>query len=152
MGIGRSDESSLVDKAAEVNVARLREAISSVALPARCRKNVILPALSKADALPIVARPRIGRTSEMSPHRYRTLTAAGLFAGSLAASCPAQAVPLQPDDALAKIGHIVVVFEENRSFDNMFGLFPGRGRAEQRRRRPRARSTPTGTSTRRCRR
>jgi phospholipase C len=27
--------------------------------------------------------------------------------------------------ALAKVGHILVVFEENRSFDNMFGLFPG---------------------------
>ncbi len=26
---------------------------------------------------------------------------------------------------LAKIGHILVVFEENRSFDNMFGTFPG---------------------------
>jgi acid phosphatase len=26
---------------------------------------------------------------------------------------------------LAKIGHIVIIFEENRSFDNLFGLFPG---------------------------
>src|SRR3954463_4211457 len=30
-----------------------------------------------------------------------------------------------PGAALAKIGHIVVIFEENRSFDNMFGNFPG---------------------------
>src|SRR5438477_1450294 len=30
-----------------------------------------------------------------------------------------------PDAKLAKIGHIVIIFEENRSFDNMFGLFPG---------------------------
>jgi acid phosphatase len=28
-------------------------------------------------------------------------------------------------DRLARIGRIVVIFEENRSFDNMFGLFPG---------------------------
>ncbi len=28
-------------------------------------------------------------------------------------------------DPLAKIGHIVVIFEENRSFDSMFGTFPG---------------------------
>jgi phospholipase C len=28
-------------------------------------------------------------------------------------------------DPLAKIGHIVVIFEENRSFDNFFGKFPG---------------------------
>jgi phospholipase C len=34
-------------------------------------------------------------------------------------------VPAHAQDALAKIGHIVVIFEENRSFDNMFGLFPG---------------------------
>jgi phospholipase C len=34
-------------------------------------------------------------------------------------------MPAQAQDALAKIGHIVVIFEENRSFDNMFGLFPG---------------------------
>src|ERR671938_733459 len=30
-----------------------------------------------------------------------------------------------PDAKLANIGHIVIIFEENRSFDNMFGLFPG---------------------------
>ena len=28
-------------------------------------------------------------------------------------------------DPLAKIGHMVVIFEENRSFDNFFGDFPG---------------------------
>ena len=35
--------------------------------------------------------------------------------------------PAQPADTdpLAKIGHIVVIFEENRSFDNFFGKFPG---------------------------
>src|SRR5262245_22764332 len=30
-----------------------------------------------------------------------------------------------PNDPLTKIGHIVVIFEENRSFDNLFGKFPG---------------------------
>ena len=29
------------------------------------------------------------------------------------------------NDPLAQIGHIVVIFEENRSFDSMFGRFPG---------------------------
>ena len=32
---------------------------------------------------------------------------------------------LEATDPLRRIGHIVVIFEENRSFDNMFGLFPG---------------------------
>src|SRR5215467_11344758 len=29
------------------------------------------------------------------------------------------------NDPIAKIGHVVVIFEENRSFDNFFGKFPG---------------------------
>ncbi len=35
----------------------------------------------------------------------------------------AQAAPV--DDTLAKIQHIVVIYGENRSFDNLYGLFPG---------------------------
>ncbi|MBV9250947.1 MAG: acid phosphatase [Acetobacteraceae bacterium] len=41
----------------------------------------------------------------------------------LAAAAPAWAQ--QNTDPLARIGHIVVIFEENHSFDNLFGLFPG---------------------------
>lgn len=29
------------------------------------------------------------------------------------------------DDGLSKIEHIVVIYGENRSFDNLYGLFPG---------------------------
>lgn len=32
---------------------------------------------------------------------------------------------------LAKVGHIVVIFEENRSFDNLFGHFPGANGLDQ---------------------
>ena len=46
-----------------------------------------------------------------------------MLAGVLATG-PALAQPGAPDP-LAKIGHIVVIFEENRSFDNFFGRFPG---------------------------
>ena len=31
----------------------------------------------------------------------------------------------EPPSSLGKIDHIVVLYLENRSFDNMFGLFPG---------------------------
>jgi phospholipase C len=48
---------------------------------------------------------------------------AGL-ASLLALTMPAAAQPVDTDP-LAKIGHIVVIFEENRSFDNLFGKFPG---------------------------
>jgi acid phosphatase len=61
----------------------------------------------------------------MPTHKFRALAATGLLAGWLAGPHAAAAATLQADDALAKIGHIVVVFEENRSFDNMFGGFPG---------------------------
>ena len=43
--------------------------------------------------------------------------AATLMAGTAGAA--------EPPPQLAKIGHILVVFEENRSFDNLFGHFPG---------------------------
>ena len=42
----------------------------------------------------------------------------------LASAMPARAQPAS-GDTLARIGHIVVIFEENRSFDNFFGKFPG---------------------------
>lgn len=31
----------------------------------------------------------------------------------------------EQNDPLQKVGHILIVFEENHSFDNLFGLFPG---------------------------
>jgi phospholipase C len=45
---------------------------------------------------------------------------AGLALATAAGAAHAEVPP-----ALAKIGHIVVIFEENRSFDNLFGHFPG---------------------------
>jgi len=41
-------------------------------------------------------------------------------------SAPANAVtkPAKPE-GLAKIGHIIVIYLENHSFDNLYGLFPG---------------------------
>jgi phospholipase C len=42
-----------------------------------------------------------------------------------AQTTPPQTPAPQPmTDPLMKVGHIVVIFEENRSFDGMFGLFP----------------------------
>ena len=33
--------------------------------------------------------------------------------------------PDKPRSGLARIDHIVVIYAENRSFDNLYGLFPG---------------------------
>ena len=51
--------------------------------------------------------------------RFGACAAIGLLAATSALAQPAA------DDPLAKVGHIVVIFEENRSFDNFFGSFPG---------------------------
>jgi phospholipase C len=44
-------------------------------------------------------------------------------AAPTAAAAPAGTAPAVPD--LRRIGHIVVVFQDNRSFDNLYGTFPG---------------------------
>jgi phospholipase C len=57
----------------------------------------------------------------MAINAWRTMAA---LAGLIASTTPLAAQQAAADP-LAKIGHIVVIFEENRSFDNFFGNFPG---------------------------
>ncbi len=63
-------------------------------------------------ATPLLATTALAQTSNAIPPPG---------AQDLAARSPR----LEPDDPLRRIGHVVVIFEENRSFDNMFGTFPG---------------------------
>src|SRR5690242_8979111 len=56
----------------------------------------------------------------MATNHWRIMAA---LAGLLASAAPATA-QLADTDPLARIRHIVVIFEENRSFDNFFGRFP----------------------------
>jgi len=56
--------------------------------------------------------------------RQSVMSAALVVAGGFGIHAAA-AQTAAPGGALANIGHIVVIFEENRSFDNMFGMFPG---------------------------
>ena len=58
---------------------------------------------------------------EKAKKRFSAYALAALGA-SLLAGCAAQ--PPRPQ-GLAKIEHIVVIYAENHSFDNMYGLFPG---------------------------
>ena len=75
--------------------------------------------------------------------RLGITAAIGLLAATSALAQPAS-------DPLARIGHIVVIFEENRSFDNFFGRFPGaNGLPTPAIRRPR--STRTASLTSSCR-
>lgn len=50
--------------------------------------------------------------------------AAALLLSACSTYQPAQQASA-PDPQLAKIGQIVVVYLENRSFDHLFGLYPG---------------------------
>ena len=44
----------------------------------------------------------------------------------LCVAAPLQAQqPVPPKPGFDKINHIIVLFLENRSFDNLYGLFPG---------------------------
>ena len=54
--------------------------------------------------------------------RVAWLACASLAVGARAASI---------DDTLARIHHVVVIYGENRSFDNLYGLFPGAEGIEQ---------------------
>lgn len=48
------------------------------------------------------------------------------FAAAAALLGPAwQSLAQDAENPFARIGHIVVIYTENRSFDNVFGLFPG---------------------------
>ncbi len=53
------------------------------------------------------------------PHCTRHLALA--ISAALLAAC----APLQPTAGLDQIEHIVVIYAENRSFDHLYGLFPG---------------------------
>jgi phospholipase C len=48
---------------------------------------------------------------------------AALLALPLLGACAQQT--MRPEAGLDRIGHIVVIYAENRSFDHLFGLFPG---------------------------
>src|SRR5262245_13934529 len=55
-------------------------------------------------------------------HRWVGIAVASLIAGIGLIAAPARA---QTPQGLEKLSHILVVYLENRSFDNLFGEFPG---------------------------
>ena len=62
------------------------------------------------------------------PHSswFRPAGWAALAAAVLLTACAAPGPRGTPaDPRLARIGHVVVIYAENHSFDNMYGLFPG---------------------------
>ncbi|MFA7268754.1 MAG: acid phosphatase [Sterolibacterium sp.] len=64
----------------------------------------------------------------ISMHHRRVGKLAALALALLCPFVPGRAAAVSPadiDSALQRIEHIVVIYAENRSFDNLYGLFPG---------------------------
>ena len=57
----------------------------------------------------------------------RPATLGGFLAASALClgACATPSAPSSGDTALRRIGHVVVIYAENHSFDNLYGLFPG---------------------------
>ena len=69
---------------------------------------------ARDDARPASCRNAVGR---------RALRLAALVVVALFAACAAP--PPAERTGLARIEHVIVIYAENRSFDNLYGLFPG---------------------------
>jgi phospholipase C len=52
-------------------------------------------------------------------------TILGLFMLAVFLTAQAVAPPPEPKPGLQRVGHIIIIFLENRSFDHLYGLFPG---------------------------
>lgn len=66
---------------------------------------------------------RAATSGPISPLRFVSCCVVLLSCGSVALH--ALAGTASPDPALDRIKHIVVIYAENRSFDHLYGLFPG---------------------------
>ena len=77
-------------------------------------------------ALVAVALATLG-TLLLTTHGFRATTGAAAAAGSGASPAPAAAATgaARRSDPIKKIKHVVIIMQENRSFDSYFGTFPG---------------------------
>ncbi len=69
----------------------------------------------------------INTGTDMRKAHLLALATLALISGACSSSGPSlpTAVPSQLDQARAKIKHVVVIMQENRSFDSYFGTYPG---------------------------
>ncbi len=57
--------------------------------------------------------------------RFPTLLVVFLLTTTALAACGGPSTPTQSNDGIHKIKHIIVIMQENRSFDTYFGTYPG---------------------------
>ena len=71
------------------------------------------------------SRPGAGRLARLALAGPLAVAAVMLASAALAADDTQQPEPLQAGSPLDRINHIVVIYQENHSFDNYLGTFPG---------------------------
>ncbi len=59
------------------------------------------------------------------PRRFACLAAAGVLTAGLLAACSAVPADTNPAAGIHKIKHVIIIMQENRSFDSYFGTYPG---------------------------
>jgi hypothetical protein len=112
-------------------VAGDRETLSGELEPARAGQVISLQRRTGA-RWTTVARPRLARSGSFStPHtfttgrteQWRALAPATIH--NLAADSSTLKIKIAPLSGIHKIRHVVIIMQENRSFDSYFGTFPG---------------------------
>jgi phospholipase C len=83
--------------------------------------------------MPGIVRPRAGSTSTAARRRAGVVAMLALAAAALLtlAACTGNSskhpasTSLSPEEGIHKIQHVIVIMQENRSFDSYFGTYPG---------------------------
>ena len=66
----------------------------------------------------------INQNTRVGTQKFLTLILVSLFATTILVACGGSPSSIQYGD-IHKIKHVVVIMQENRSFDTYFGTYPG---------------------------
>ena len=105
--------------------------LSGQVVPGHPGQRVLLQRRAGGDWQTIV-RPRLDRNSSFSVNHLFTVTGAAQWRALLprdrrnvqSQSAPVN-ITIAPDTGIHKIKHVVIIMQENRSFDSYFGTYPG---------------------------
>jgi phospholipase C len=109
-----------------------RETFSGQLLPARAGAQVQIQRHGRTGGWRTVATARITRTSSFQVSQLLTKSGRAQWRAVLPASpynlqsaSPSVNIDVAPATGIHKIRHVVIIMQENRSFDSYFGTYPG---------------------------
>jgi len=121
----------MLSSTATFAVAGDRETLSGQVAPTHSGQRVLLQRLA-GERWQTVARPRLDRASGFSvAHLFNQAGAARWRAvlpdnpRNIGSRSSDLKITIAPDSGIHKIRHVVVIMQENRSFDSYFGTYPG---------------------------